>query len=180
MFNASKLLHVHYTQLLLDFVSLVSSHSPLVPPRLILLQRSVGYFNYRYFFNFLVFVGVGMIYGALLSYRPFRNLAKHEYWDQIRQAQQQQQQQHLQQNTPIQHQQQMQVMHLYPMVPIPSEKLPITLSFMLCISVGIAVFCLGGFHLYLILTAQTTIEFHGACMRIRLCLCARMGVLTIV
>jgi hypothetical protein len=32
---------------------------------------------------------------------------------------------------------------------------------MLCLAVGIAVACLGGFHLYLVLTGQTTIEFHG-------------------
>jgi hypothetical protein len=32
---------------------------------------------------------------------------------------------------------------------------------MLCLAVGIAVAILGGFHLYLCLTGQTTIEFHG-------------------
>lgn len=53
---------------------------------------------------------------------------------------------------------------LYPYTPIPSERTPITLSFMLCLAVGIAVACLGGFHLYLTLTSQTTIEFHGNLM----------------
>lgn len=37
----------------------------------------------------------------------------------------------------------------------------ISLAFMLCAAVGIAVMMLGGFHIYLTLTAQTTIEFHG-------------------
>jgi hypothetical protein len=39
--------------------------------------------------------------------------------------------------------------------------MPISLSFMLCLAVGVAVSCLGGFHLYFILTGQTTTEFHG-------------------
>jgi len=32
---------------------------------------------------------------------------------------------------------------------------------MLCLSIGLALTVLGGFHLYLLLTAQTTVEFHG-------------------
>ena len=47
------------------------------------------------------------------------------------------------------------------MVPTNTERLPISMAFMLCLAVGLAVACLGGFHLYLCLTAQTTIEFHG-------------------
>lgn len=57
--------------------------------------------------------------------------------------------------------------HIYPMVPINSERLPISLAFMLCLAVGIAVAMLGGFHLYLCLSAQTTIEFHGNFMHRR-------------
>ena len=41
------------------------------------------------------------------------------------------------------------------------DETAIAFSFMLCLSVGLAVACLGGFHLCLLLTAQTTIEFHG-------------------
>lgn len=48
-----------------------------------------------------------------------------------------------------------------PMMPLREEKMLLTLSFMLCVAVGIAIFLLGSFHIYLILTAQTTIEFHG-------------------
>jgi hypothetical protein len=96
-----------------------------------------------------------MTYGAILSFRPFSKIARNEYWEQVRQARQLAPGQ--------QHVQRLQVSHIYPMVPIPSEKLPVTMSFMLCISVGLAVLGLGAFHLYLILTAQTTIEFHGTC-----------------
>lgn len=49
----------------------------------------------------------------------------------------------------------------YPMLPRREEKMLISLSFMLCLAVGIALLLLGGFHIYLTLTAQTTIEFHG-------------------
>lgn len=48
--------------------------------------------------------------------------------------------------------------------PTHGEETAVAFSFMLCLSVGIAVACLGGFHLYLLLTAQTTIEFHGTCL----------------
>lgn len=51
--------------------------------------------------------------------------------------------------------------HTYPYTPSNTERMPVTMSFMLCLAVGLAVLCLAGFHLYLVLTAQTTIEFHG-------------------
>ena len=44
---------------------------------------------------------------------------------------------------------------------LPEEKTPIAFAFMMCLAVGLAVFCLASFHLYLVLSAQTTIEFHG-------------------
>lgn len=47
------------------------------------------------------------------------------------------------------------------MMPLRDEKLAVTLSFMLCVAVGLSVFLLGAFHIYLTLTAQTTIEFQG-------------------
>jgi len=53
------------------------------------------------------------------------------------------------------------VERLRPMMPLREEKMLLTLSFMLCAAVGIAVLLLGGFHIYLTVTAQTTIEFHG-------------------
>ena len=52
-------------------------------------------------------------------------------------------------------------MYIHPYTPMPSERGPLTLGFMLCLAVGIAVACLGSFHVYLTLSGQTTIEFHG-------------------
>jgi len=46
-------------------------------------------------------------------------------------------------------------------IPIPSEKTSIALGFMLCLCLALAVMCLGIFHLYLLTSAQSTIEFHG-------------------
>lgn len=37
----------------------------------------------------------------------------------------------------------------------------LTLAFMLCAALLFAILLLGGFHIYLVLTAQTTIEFHA-------------------
>jgi hypothetical protein len=53
------------------------------------------------------------------------------------------------------------VQHLIPHTPTPHERMPICFAFMMCLAVGIAVTGLLSFHLYLILTSQTTIEFHG-------------------
>jgi hypothetical protein len=50
---------------------------------------------------------------------------------------------------------------LRPMLPFAHERMLITLSFMMCLALGCAVLLLGGFHLYLVSTAQTTIEFHA-------------------
>ena len=50
---------------------------------------------------------------------------------------------------------------IHPYTPIASERVPLSLGFMLCLAVGVAVAFLGGFHIYLVLTGQTTIEFHG-------------------
>jgi palmitoyltransferase len=110
----------------------------------------VGYFNYRYFCNFLWFVQLGMIYGGCITYESFMNTGGRLYRmqrDQLR-------------KTGIRK-------RLFPMVPFPDERLKISLACMLCLSIGLAVACLGGFHLYLCLTGQTTIEFHGNWMNRR-------------
>lgn len=46
-------------------------------------------------------------------------------------------------------------------IPTPNERTSIALGFMICLCLGCAVGCLLVFHLYLTMTAQTTIEFHG-------------------
>lgn len=112
---------------------------------LTLLSRLlVGYLNYRYFVNFLIYIFISMVYGALLTLEPFLLLSSADYKHQWRQHQ----------TTPA-------MERLRPMLPFRSERMLITLVFMLCIAVGFAVALLGGFHLYLTLTAQTTIEFHA-------------------
>jgi len=110
----------------------------------LLFACSVGYFNYRYFCNFLWFVELGMMYGAIISWEPFQNTTGPLY----------KQQHQIYRQTG-------EWKHIHPMVPINDERLPISMAFMLCLAVGLAVACLGGFHLYLCLSAQTTIEFHG-------------------
>jgi hypothetical protein len=116
----------------------------------------VGYFNYRYFFNFLTFVTCALWYGAGVCYSSFGYIGSMEYKKQIRTSattnasssgsSSRQFVKHLQSNSYI---------------PTPNERTPITLGFMLCLCLGLAVFCLFIFHLYLILSAQSTIEFHG-------------------
>jgi palmitoyltransferase len=114
----------------------------------------VGYFNYRYFFNFLWFVTAALFYGMIICYPAFRNLNNRLYKEQVRAAGE------LLAKTPMKG---MTVQHLKSnaYIPTPEEKTPVAFAFMMCLAVGIAVLCLASFHLYLVVSAQTTIEFHG-------------------
>jgi hypothetical protein len=91
-----------------------------------------------------------MIYGAIIAYAPFSNTTGPLYKQQAQEWR----------RTGV-------WKHIHPMVPISKERMPISLAFMLCLAIGISVACLGGFHLYLCLTGQTTIEFHGNWMNKR-------------
>ncbi len=112
----------------------------------------VGYFNYRYFFNFLWFVSVALWYGAAICYPAFMLVGGKEYKDQLRASGGYQK--------PLKG---LVVRHLAsnPFIPTPGERTPIALGFMLCLCLAVAVSGLCGFHLYLVVSAQTTIEFHG-------------------
>ena len=113
-------------------------------------MKSVGYFNYRYFVNFLLFVFTAMMYGAFISYRPFANSTGELYREQLM----------VFRKTRV-------WTRIHPYTPFSFERMPLSLGFMLCLAVGIAVGCLGGFHLFLVLTGQTTIEFQGNYMKRR-------------
>jgi DHHC palmitoyltransferase len=119
---------------------------------------SVGYFNYRYFVNFLLFTMLGMIYGAFLLLEPFLLSKSSSYHQQAVLEHQYHLRKRVVTAATAGHEL---LTRIRPMVPFRSEKLYITLSFMLCVAVGIALVGLGGFHMYLISTGQTTIEFHA-------------------
>jgi len=94
---------------------------------------------------------LSMLYGAIVALKPFLMLSKRKYREQYRIYKQ-----HLKtSNSPIL------PPRLEPFLPYPHEKMYVTLTFMLCLAVGIAVAMLCFFHIYLTLTGQTTIEFHG-------------------
>lgn len=110
--------------------------------------NAVGYFNYRYFLNFLIYIVVGMTYGTALMLEPFLLSRSPEYHSQA-----------VYQRRVVK--EGLKAERMLPMLPFHEEKMLLTLSFMLCAAVGIATLLLGGLHVYLTLTAQTTIEFHG-------------------
>ena len=87
-----------------------------------------------------------MLYGAAIALKPFLLCSSIDYRKQL----------HLERQ--MGHRP---TMRLQPMLPFRDEKMLVTLSFMLCSAVGCAVLMLGGFHVYLTLTGQTTIEFHA-------------------
>jgi hypothetical protein len=89
-----------------------------------------------------------MLYGSLVALEPFLWLDTPLYKDQM----------HLQREAGRGGER---IARLAPMLPFRDEKMLLTLSFMLCMALLFAISLLGGFHLYLTLTAQTTIEFHA-------------------
>lgn len=86
-----------------------------------------------------------MVYGMMISMEPFLLIGTDEYKNQYK----------LEKRLGFKPE------RLSPMLPFRDEKTLVTLCFMLCTAVGAAVFVLGGFHVYLTLTGQTTIEFHA-------------------
>jgi palmitoyltransferase len=114
------------------------------------MYNSIGYFNYRYFVTFLIYVSVGMMYGFALSIRPFFNLNGGLFREQMA----------LIHNNSAQQQNPLDA-DKFRYVPKPYQETSVIFTFMICISVGIAVLGLNAFHFYLISTAQTTIEFHS-------------------
>jgi len=133
--------------------------------------NTVGYFNYRYFCNFLLYVSIGMCYGAMISFRPFMLIESSNYFNQTHSNK------GLFENNPnninekynditpddLSWKKNINMQHIYALIPSPYERTPVALTFMLCLSIGLAVLFLFAFHLYLVFTAQTTIEFHGNC-----------------
>eukprot|EP00574_Skeletonema_japonicum_P009100 CAMPEP_0201716582 /NCGR_PEP_ID=MMETSP0593-20130828/2520_1 /ASSEMBLY_ACC=CAM_ASM_000672 /TAXON_ID=267983 /ORGANISM="Skeletonema japonicum, Strain CCMP2506" /LENGTH=512 /DNA_ID=CAMNT_0048206413 /DNA_START=425 /DNA_END=1963 /DNA_ORIENTATION=- len=119
----------------------------------------VGYFNYRYFVNFLFFTTTGLFYGAGICVRPFWLLGGSEYREQIRMSSSGGGENGVRMTKALL----ATVRHLESnsYIPTPNERTSIALGFMICLCLGCAVGCLLVFHLYLTVSAQTTIEFHG-------------------
>jgi palmitoyltransferase len=121
----------------------------------------VGYFNYRYFVNFLLYTAMGMMYGTIVTFRLFMMIDSREYHQQIGRSREIYEHENHRKVDNMAVFRYRNVQHLMPNVPIPNESSAIAFEFMMCFAVGLSVLILLGFHLYLILTAQTTIEFHG-------------------
>ena len=117
----------------------------------------VGYANYRFFLNFLFFTTTGLGYGAVICLRPFLNLSGSEYREQVKAsgAEGVALSRALRGVTSVRH------LESNSYIPTPNERTSVALGFMICLCLCCAVGCLLGFHLYLTLSAQTTIEFHG-------------------
>ncbi|CAM9124158.1 unnamed protein product [Laminaria digitata] len=94
------------------------------------MNNCVGYLNYRYFVLFLLYMFVGCVYAVLISAPHFLAMAN---------------------NTGR---------HRKPTASETKAQSAVMLTFVLALSVGIAISVLLGWHIYLVLTAQTTIEFY--------------------
>uniref|UniRef100_A0A7S1BUC8 Palmitoyltransferase n=1 Tax=Corethron hystrix TaxID=216773 RepID=A0A7S1BUC8_9STRA len=106
----------------------------------------VGYFNYRYFLNFLIYVTAGTAYGAATTARPFFKIGSKDYY--------------VQRNIVIE-KGLGKASRVIAGVPSMTDRSPVTFCFMMSLAIGLAVLFLLIFHIYLTLTGQTTIEFHA-------------------
>lgn len=102
-----------------------------------------------------------MLYGSLISFEPFMLLSSPDYQRQWGEQQRVARERGVRMGSKEYAEVAATMQRVRPMVPFRHERTLLTLSFMLCTAVGFAVLILGGFHLYLALTAQTTIEFHA-------------------
>ena len=123
----------------------------------------VGYFNYRYFCNFLWFTVLGLLYGAVICCKPFLYMSGAEYREQVKASSHSSSSGEAVTRAMLRGVSGTTVRHLKSnsYIPTPNERTPIALGFMVCLCLGCAVGCLLAFHVYLTLTAQTTIDFHG-------------------
>jgi len=91
----------------------------------------VGYANYRYFVLFLIYVTIACIYGLFLTTLPFFAMVTKSPQARARRPKSKE------------------------------ARSAVLFTFVLALSVGLAVAFLCGWHIFLTLTAQTTIEFYG-------------------
>ena len=108
--------------------------------------NSVGYFNYRYFVTFVSHVFFGMVYSLYIAYLPFMNRNGELYERNIQLSRQAG-------HATIQ--------HMIPFVPTPEERFTLAVAYVFVILTFLGVGYLFYFHLWLVLSAQTTIEERG-------------------
>jgi palmitoyltransferase len=94
------------------------------------MNNCVGYYNYRYFILFLGYVWIGCVYAMVMSLPQFISFSRHNA-ESIQRIRME-----------------------------ASERTAVVFTFVLTLSVGIAISILFFWHVYLTLTAQTTIEFQ--------------------
>ncbi|CAM9554772.1 unnamed protein product [Discosporangium mesarthrocarpum] len=106
------------------------------------MNNCVGYLNYRYFVLFLMYMWLGCLYAVLCTGPRFMSMATSG---------------HVHRKT---HGGRIQRLHPLSFSVEGTEKSAIMVTFILSLSVGIAISILFFWHIYLILSAQTTIEFY--------------------
>jgi len=94
------------------------------------VANCVGFFNYKFFYLFLFWMWSGCMYGICITIGPFWQCSRRGTFASRRAD------------------------------PMCMSRSQISFGFVITISVGIAVGLFLAFHTYLIITAQTTLEFH--------------------
>ncbi|DAZ97369.1 TPA: hypothetical protein N0F65_003392 [Lagenidium giganteum] len=124
-------LRAHHCSVCAKCIDQMDHHCPWV-------NNCVGRGNYRYFVSFLIWLSVGSWYAAVISFVPaYSTLTQVQYKKLIALF-----------STPLLNWVQVQPANLF------------QFAFCIAVSAGLAVSILGGWHLYLIATAQTSVEFQ--------------------
>jgi hypothetical protein len=124
------------------------------------MANVIGYFNYRYFVNFLLYVFIGTAYGTLICLRPFLDTQKRAV-RRVYQASVDHELGHTAKHVVSREFAALSSSAQRSLALSHEHRSEISIGFMLCLSVCAAVGLLFAFHLHLVLTGQTTIEFHG-------------------
>lgn len=135
----------HYDHALKELVLNMDHYCPW-------MANCVGYFNYRYFLNFLIYVFVAMVYAVSITFNLFLSIDNHRR----HRVYTRNQEGNFDPGAHIEKVVDPRYADLSK-----EERQTISFAFLICVAVGVGVFVLMAFHLYLACSGQTTIELHS-------------------
>mmetsp|Transcript_1586 Transcript_1586/g.6943 ORF Transcript_1586/g.6943 Transcript_1586/m.6943 type:complete len:335 (+) Transcript_1586:273-1277(+) len=94
------------------------------------MNNCIGYYNYRYFFLFLMYLWISCVYLMTSTFKPYEEIYRREGQEAL-------------------------TVRL-----VPTKRNAVVFCFVIALSVTFAISILWGWHIYLLLSGQSTIEFY--------------------